>query len=124
MEDAWKNGFVTKVIGDKRRWRAYKARVKQLPTGYREAVDAIERYLMLFGVLDSDNAASLFEDIADLFEQAAADGMPIHDIVGDDPVEFVEALIRNYPRGGYVDHEKARLARDIEQAERLVKGSS
>jgi len=124
MEDAGKNGFVTKVIGDKRRWRAYKARVKQLPTGYREAVDAIERYLMLFGVLDSDNAASLFEDIADLFEQAAADGMPIHDIVGDDPVEFVEALIQNYPRGGYVDREKARLARDIEQAERLVKGSS
>jgi DNA-binding ferritin-like protein (Dps family) len=124
MADAGKNGFVTKVIGDKRRWRAYKARVKELPTGYREAVDAIERYLMLFGVLDSDNAASLFEDIADLFGQAAADGTPIHDIVGDDPVEFVEALIRNYPRGGYVDREKARLARDIEQAERLVKGSS
>jgi DNA-binding ferritin-like protein (Dps family) len=124
MADAGKNGFVTKVIGDKRRWRAYKARVKQLPAGYRESVDAVERYLMLFGVLDSDNAASLFEDVADLFEQAAVDGTPIRDIVGDDPVEFVEALIRNYPRGGYVDREKTQLARDIEQAERLARGSS
>src|SRR5690606_33105928 len=35
-----------KMIGDKRRWRAYKARVKQLPENYRSAVDAIERYLM------------------------------------------------------------------------------
>ena len=124
MADAGKNGFVTKVIGDKRRWRAHKARVKQLPRGYREAVEAIERYLMLFGVLDSDNAASLFEDVANLFEQAAADGTPIRIIVGEDPAEFVEALIRNYPRGGYVDREKARLASNIEQAEWLIRGSS
>lgn len=40
---------------------------------------------MHFGALDGDNAASLFEDVADLFEAAAADGTPIRDIVGDDP---------------------------------------
>jgi len=124
MADTGASAFVTQVIGDKRRWRAYKARVKQLPAGYREAVGAVERYLMHFGVLDSENAASLFEDVADLFEQAAADRTPIRDIVGEDPVEFVEALIRNYPRGGYVDREKARLVSDIEQADRVVEGSS
>ncbi|MFI6793991.1 hypothetical protein [Streptosporangium canum] len=32
----------------------------------------------------------MFEDLADLFEQAAADGTPIREIVGEDPVEFVE----------------------------------
>ena len=31
MSDAEKGGFISKVIGDKRRWREYKARVKQLP---------------------------------------------------------------------------------------------
>lgn len=118
MSETEKSGFLSKVIGDKRRWREYKARVKQLPKPYRDAVDAIERYLMYFGAVDADSAASLFEDVAELFEQAAADETPIRDIVGDDPVEFVEALIRNYSKGGYVDKERERLVQGIEKAER------
>ena len=116
MSDTKKGGFISKVIGPKRQWRAYKARVRRLPPNYRAAVEAIERYLMHFGVLDADNAASLFEDVADLFERAAADGTPIRAIVGDDPVEFVDALVRNYSKGGYVDREKKRLTDAIDRA--------
>lgn len=108
--------LTTKLIGDKRRWRAYRARVRALPENYRMAVDAIERYLMHFGPVDGDNAASLFEDVADLFEQAAADGTPIRDIVGVDPVEFVEELLRNYAKGGYVARERDRLTSAIARA--------
>lgn len=110
------SGFLSKVIGDKRRWRRYKARVSQLPLNYRTAVEAIERYLMHFGPMDADSASSLFEDVADLFERAAADGTPIREIVGDDPVEFVEELIRNYSKGGYVDRERERLINAIDRA--------
>jgi len=108
--------FVSKVIGDKRRWREYKARKRQLPENYRTAVEAIERYLMHFGSLDGDSAASLFEDVADLFERAAADGTPIREIVGEDPVEFVDALVRNYSKGGYIDRERERLVNAIARA--------
>ena len=62
--------------------------------------------------------AELLEDVADLFERAAADGTPIREIVGDDPVEFVEAFVRNYTKGGYVVREQARLVSAIESAER------
>jgi DNA-binding ferritin-like protein (Dps family) len=116
MADVEKGGFISKVIGPKRRWREYKARVKQLPENYRTAVDGIERYLMHFGPLDGDSAASVFEDVADLFERAAADGTPIREIVGEDPVEFVDALARNYSKGGYVDRERERLTKAIERA--------
>ena len=116
MSDTKRGGFVSKVIGPKRQWRAYKARVRQLPSNYREAVDAIERYLMHFGVLEADDAISLFEDVADLFERAAADETPIREIVGDDPVEFVDALVRNYSKGGYVDRERKRLTDAIDRA--------
>jgi DNA-binding ferritin-like protein (Dps family) len=109
-------GFLSKVIGPKRRWRAYKARVRQLPENYRTTVEAIERYLMHFGPMDADSAASLLEDVADLFERAAADATPIREIVGADPVEFVEALIANYEKGGYVAREQNRLSRAIERA--------
>jgi DNA-binding ferritin-like protein (Dps family) len=115
MSDADEGGFISKVIGDKRRWREYKARMRQLPPNYHAAVDAIERYLMYFGLLDADSAASLFEDVADLFERAAADGTPIREIVGEDPVEFVDALVRNYSKGGYVDREREQLVNAIDR---------
>ncbi len=116
MSDTETGGFISKVIGPKRRWRAYKRRKEQLPQNYRAAVDAVERYLMFFGPMEADSAGSLLEDVADLFERAAADGTPIRDIVGDDPVEFVEALVANYTKGGYVTRERERLIRDIARA--------
>lgn len=116
------SSMTAKVVGDKKRWRAYKARTRALPEAYRTAVEGIERYLMHFGVLDADDAASLFEDVADVFERAAADGTPIRDVVGEDPVEFVEALVRNYDRGGYVAREQARLVSAIAQAEVQQRG--
>ena len=118
MSGAEQGGFISKVIGDKRRWREYKARVRLLPPNYRTAVAAIERYLMHFGPMDGDSAASVFEDVADLFERAAADGTPIREIVGEDPVEFVDALVRNYSKGGYVDRERERLVNAFESVER------
>jgi DNA-binding ferritin-like protein (Dps family) len=118
MSDVEKGGFISKVIGPKRRWREYKARVRRLPPNYRTAVDAIERYLVHFVPADGDSAASMFEDLADLFEQAAADGTPIREIVGENPVEFVEAFVQNYTEGGYVPaRARKRLTDAITRAE-------
>ena len=118
MSDADKAGFISKMIGDKQRWRVYKARVRRLPDDYRTAVEAFQRYFMYFGAVDGDSAASMLEDLADLFEQAAADRTPIREIVGEDPVEFAEAFAQNYRKGGYVDRERERLIRAIESVER------
>lgn len=107
----------SKVIGDKRRWRAYKARTRALPANYRATVEALERYLMHFGATDADSMASMFEDLADLFERAAADGTPIRDVVGEDPVEFVEAFLQNYSKGSWITRERERLTSAIERAE-------
>jgi len=124
MSEAEKGGFISKVIGPKRRWRQYKARVKQLPEDYRAAVDAIERYLMHFVPADGDSAVSEFEDLADLFERAAADGTPIREIVGDDPVEFVEAFAQNYTKGGYVpDRAREQLISAIKRTVGEDKGN-
>ncbi|MFI5591512.1 DUF1048 domain-containing protein [Amycolatopsis sp. NPDC051758] len=114
--------ITTKVIGDKRRWWAYKARTKKLPENYRTAVDALERYLMFFGATDGDGAASMFEDLADLFERAAADRTPIREIVGEDPVDFVDAFLQNYNKGGWVTRERERLTSGIQRAEAMDEG--
>ncbi|MEV6418132.1 DUF1048 domain-containing protein [Streptomyces sp. NPDC051662] len=117
MSDVEKSGFISKLIGPKKRWWAYKARVKELPAAHRTAVEAIERYLMHFVPADGDSTAAMLEDLADLFEQAMADGTPIREIVGEDPVEFAEAFAQNYSEGGYVPaRARKRLTDDIERA--------
>lgn len=108
--------FISKLIGGKRRWRQYRARVTALPEPYRLAVDAIEHYLMYFGRGDGAGWAEQLEDLADLFEQAAADGTPIREIVGEDPGEFVEAFVQNYPEGQWIIREKERLTNTIARA--------
>jgi DNA-binding ferritin-like protein (Dps family) len=106
--------IITKLVGDKRRWREYKARTKALPPTYRAAADAVERYLLYIGASDGDSAATMFEDLADLFEQAAADGTPIRGIVGENPVEFAEVFLQNYAKGGWMFRERARLTKAID----------
>lgn len=104
-------------IDDKKQWRAYRRRVKQLPTPYRETVHALEKYVWNFGETPSDwdRAAVMFDDLADLFERASLDGTPVRDIVGDDPVEFIETFVRTYSDGGWIAKARQRLTAEIAQ---------
>lgn len=52
----------------------------------------------------------------DLFEQGALDRTPIRDIVGEDPVAFVEDFVSNYPAGQWRRKERDRLNAAIERA--------
>lgn len=107
---------VTGPLEDKRRYRQYKARKKRLPASYHTAVEALERYMQYFGPGDGDSLMSMLEDLADLFEQSAADGTPIRAIVGEDPVEFAEAFLRNYTEGSWIRRERQRLTDAIDRA--------
>ena len=101
--------FISKVVGEKGQWREYKARARQLPANYRTAIDALERYLRYFGT--GGGGTAIYEDLIDLFEQSAASGTPIREIVGEDPVEFIEAFVRNW-----IIRERERLVNAIERA--------
>jgi DNA-binding ferritin-like protein (Dps family) len=113
---------VTGPLEDKRRYRRYKARIKRLPAGYRTAIDALERYMQFFGPGKADSLLAMLDDLADLFEQSAADGTPIREVVGEDPVEFAEAFLRNYPEGQWIHRERERLANAIDHAVDHVTG--
>jgi DNA-binding ferritin-like protein (Dps family) len=118
--------LIEKVIGDfgdKRRWKEYRARVGALPLPYRTAVQALERYLLYFGATDGDIWLTAYEDLADLFERAAADGTPIREIVGGDPVDFAETFAANYGDAGWISKERRRLAETLERAEDLQGGA-
>ena len=97
-----------------RRYRRYKSRKKQLPANYREALDAVERYVWFFASGQGESLLPLVEDLVDLFEQSAASRTPIRDVVGEDPVEFAETFIQNYPQNLWINRERERLTHTIE----------
>jgi DNA-binding ferritin-like protein (Dps family) len=103
-------------LEQKKRYRQYKARVEQLPASYHAAVSALQRYSYYFGGGSAEGSISMLGDLADLFEEAAANGTPIREIVGADPVEFAEAFLRNYPQGQWIVRERQRLTGAIDRA--------
>ncbi|WP_433522623.1 DUF1048 domain-containing protein [Nocardia pseudovaccinii] len=108
--------FVEKVIGDlgdKRRWRQYRARVRQLPQSHRAAVEAFERYQTSSG---PGGGVPMFEDLAHLFEQSAADRTPLREVVGEGPVEFIETFAQNYGEDSWRNRERERLINASERA--------
>jgi DNA-binding ferritin-like protein (Dps family) len=58
----------------------------------------------------------MYADLIDLFEQSAANGTPIRAIVGEDPVDFIETFVRNYPKGQWIIRERERLTNAIARA--------
>jgi DNA-binding ferritin-like protein (Dps family) len=110
---------ITGSLEQKKQYKQYKARIGALPEPYRTVAKALERYFMYYGgVTDGETALTMFGDFADLWERAAADGTPVREIVGDDPVEFAEAFAQAYTGTRWIDRERARLAKAVEDAER------
>ncbi|HKW08250.1 MAG TPA: DUF1048 domain-containing protein [Candidatus Dormibacteraeota bacterium] len=110
---------VTGSLEQKRQYKRIRVRIDALPEPYRAVAKALQRYFMYFGgFVDGETAMKMWGDLVDLWERAAADGTPIHDIVGDNPVEFAETFAQAYTGKQWIDKERVRLAKAIEDAER------
>jgi len=110
---------LTGPLDQKKQYRQDKARIDALPEPYGSSAKAMHRYLMYSaGVVDGDTLITMLTDLADLWERAATDGTPLREIVGDDPVEFAEAFAQAYSGKQWLDKERARLTKTIDDAER------
>ena len=109
---------LTGSLEQKKQWRAYKARIEALPEPYSGVAKALQRYFMYYGgVTDGDTLMTMMGDFVELWERAAVDGTPVRPIVGDDPVEFAETFAAAYTGERWIDKERARLTKAIEEAE-------
>lgn len=111
--------LVTGSLEQKKEYRQYRARIAALPEPYGSAAKAFQRYFMYYGgIIDGETSVTMWSDFADLWERAATDGTPVRTIVGDDPVEFAEAFAQSYGGKRWIDKERARLTKAIDEAER------
>ena len=115
-------GWIEKITGSleqKKQYKQYMARIKALPEPYGAAAKALQRYFMYYaGFTDGETLMTMMGDAVELWERAAADGTPVRAIVGEDPVEFAETFARAYNGTQWIDKERARLIKSIEDAER------
>jgi DNA-binding ferritin-like protein (Dps family) len=112
--------LVTGSLEQKKQYRQYMARIKALPEPYVTVAKALQRYFM-YNVgtpMDGETALTMMGDFVDLWERAAADGTPVRAIVGEDPVEFADTFAQAYVGKRWIDKERARLIKAIEDAER------
>ncbi|MEI3848255.1 MULTISPECIES: DUF1048 domain-containing protein [unclassified Microbacterium] len=110
---------VTGSLEQKKQYKQYKARIEALPEPYRAAAKAVERYFMTVGgMTDGESMVQMLSDSADMWERAAADHTPVRDIVGEDPSAFAQEFTAAYSGRQWIDKERERLNKAIDDAER------
>lgn len=115
MSMAW----IEKVTGSleqKKQYRQLQARLKALPEPHRAAAAAVKRYLLYAGgVPDADSMMAMFTDFTELWEEAVAEGTSVRDVVGADPVAFADAFAAAYSGKKWIDKERNRLPKAIDE---------
>ena len=82
------------IIEGKKQWRAHLARVKALPPDYRIVYQEMQRYLFKVGPVDLADGR-LLAGIVDFFEEGAAAGTGVLDLIGNDVAAFCDDLIKD-----------------------------
>lgn len=103
------------VIGDKERYNAYKKQKALLPATYKQAVDALEKYMWNFA--RGDGFMVVMEHLLHLFEESALDSLPVSSIIGDDPVAFATDLMNQYPEELWTTKSQEQLRKSFEGIE-------
>ncbi|GGP53488.1 DUF1048 domain-containing protein [Saccharothrix coeruleofusca] len=94
------------IIEGKKHWRAHVARVKALPPDYRIVYGEIQKYFFKVGPVNLPDGR-LLSGIVDFFEEGAAAGRPVLELVGHDVAAFCDDLIKDSPT--YTDIYRASL---------------
>ncbi|RDD91052.1 DUF1048 domain-containing protein [Streptomyces parvulus] len=84
------------IIEGKKQWRAHAARVKALPPDYRIVYKELQKYLFKVGpVILADGP--LLPEIVAFFEEGAAEGKGVLELIGTDVAAFCDDLIKDSP---------------------------
>ncbi|MER5896763.1 DUF1048 domain-containing protein [Streptomyces sp. NPDC001876] len=82
------------IIQGKKQWRAHMARVKALPPDYRIVYKEMQRYLFKVGPIDLLDGP-LLSGIVDFFEEGAATGKGVLQLIGNDVAAFCDDLVKD-----------------------------
>lgn len=82
------------IIEGKRQWRAHVARVRALPPDYQIVYQEIQKYFFKIGPVEL-HEGKLLPDLLDFFEEGAAAGKGVLELVGTDVATFSDELVKD-----------------------------
>jgi DNA-binding ferritin-like protein (Dps family) len=103
--------LLTRVLGDKKEWRAMEARAEDLPRDYRIVYGELMSYLWRFTSGDGRDIVAVLKDVLALFEVSAAQGLGVLEVTGEDLAAFGDERLRG--TASYQDKWRIALNRDV-----------
>lgn len=103
--------FLSKIIGDKKDWKAMEARAGALPRDYQIVYGEMKSYMWRFTSGDGMDIVALLRDVLELFETSAARGRRVLEVTGEDIAAFCDARLPG--ASSYMDRWRASLNRDV-----------
>ena len=105
--------ILSKLIGEKKAWKAMEARVQALPPDYRAVYEQIKRYTWKVAAGDGTGTVATLDSVITLFEQGVGRQQGVRDVTGADVAAFCDARLREHDAASYVDGWKASLNADV-----------
>lgn len=109
-----KNG-IQSMIKDKKRYKQFTKDVQALPTSYATTVNALTKYIWNFA--GSGAMMDVLEEVLHIFQESAAENVPVRQIVGEYPVEFAENIMAEYPNELWLIKYRNQLRQKISEVE-------
>lgn len=103
--------ILKKLIGDKQRYHQFQRDVAALPQPYAATLQALEKYMWNFA--KGEGFMDALEAILHLFQESAADQVPVTQVIGDDPVKFCDDIMAQYPNDLWLITYQNRLRQQV-----------
>ena len=103
------------MIKDKKRYKQFTKDIKALPAPYAVTVNALAKYIWNFA--GSGAMMDVLEEVLHIFQESAPENVPVRQIVGEDPVEFAENIMAEYPDELWLIKYRSQLRQKVIEAE-------
>ena len=107
--------FWEKITGSdmEREFKNFESRVKKLPADYQAAWEEINTNLWSRADFTGRNLMPILDGVLGLFEETAADGQSVQEVLGDDIKGFCSALAGEEGAKSYRDKWREQLNKNI-----------
>jgi DNA-binding ferritin-like protein (Dps family) len=105
------SNLLTKILGDKKEWKAMEARANALPRDHQIVYGEMKSYMWRFTAGDGMDVVAILKDVLGLFETNAAQGNRVRDVTGKDVAAFCDERLRGTT--SYLDNWRTSLNRNV-----------
>lgn len=107
--------FWEKITGNDmtKELKTFESRAQKLPEDYQAAWQIIKTHLWPHSDFTGRNLMPILDGILGLFEETAADGQRVHEVLGDDIQGFCSALVGEEETKSYRDKWREQLNNTI-----------